>query len=359
MEEPATLSNIDQLRKGFHIGIWLVLPDQGLIQEGSKETHLEPKVMDVLVYLAAHQGEVIKRDRLIDDVWNTYVSDEVLSRAISLLRTALNDDPKVPVFIQTVPKVGYRLIHEITPDQPQQMKSYSLQKPAWIAIAIIVLLIAMVDRWYGSKSDDPLYLAFPDWLESLDAQFMGDDEVISIAILPFDNLTEDANNAYLSDGITDEITMSLSRVPGLRVVARRSSYSLKNSAEDIPGIGRLLNVNAVLEGSVRREKERLVINAQLSSASDGYLMWTQSFERPLEQAFSLQGKIASGVVSALQKSSEGVVLAALQAEADSQPDRKAYQLYLNGRFLWKLRREHSVFNNCFGRANRQPSGAVR
>lgn len=342
MVEPATLTNIDQLRKGFQIGIWRVLPDQGLIQEGSEERHLEPKVMDVLVYLAAHQGEVIKRDRLIDDVWNTYVSDEVLSRAISLLRTALNDDPKTPVFIQTVPKVGYRLIHDIRPTQPQEKKHSSLKKPAWIAITVIVLLVAMVDRWYGGKSDDPLYLAFPDWLDSLDAQFLGDDEFISIAILPFDNLTEDENNAYLSDGITDEITMSLSRVPGLRVVARRSSYSLKNSAEDIPGIGRLLNVNAVLEGSVRREKDRLVINAQLSNASDGYLMWTQSYERPLERAFSVQGKIAAEVVTALQQISEGTGLSILQAEADSQPDMKAYQLYLNGRFLWKLRGEHAL-----------------
>ena len=342
MEEPETLSNIDQLRKGFQLGIWLVLPDQGLIQEGSAEAHLEPKVMDVLVYLAAHQGEVIKRDKLIDDVWNTYVSDEVLSRAISLLRNALNDDPKVPVYIQTVPKVGYRLIHEVSPTQSQETKRSSLKKPAWIAITVIVLLVAAADRWYGGKSNDTDSLTFPDWLDSLDAQFLGDDEVISIAILPFDNLTEDESNAYLSDGITDEITMSLSRVPGLRVVARRSSYSLKNSAEDIPGIGRLLNVDAVLEGSMRREKERLVINAQLSNVSDGYLMWTQSYERPLERAFSLQGEIATEVVTALQQSSEGAGLSTLQPEADSQPDMKAYQLYLNGRFLSKLRGEHAL-----------------
>ena len=101
---------------GFQLGEWKVYPDQGLLVGVDSQSHLEPKVMEVLVYLAERQDQVVRRDDLINDVWHgTFVTDEVLSRAISLLRTCLGDDRMTPYYIQTLPKVGYRLLMEVTP----------------------------------------------------------------------------------------------------------------------------------------------------------------------------------------------------------------------------------------------------
>ncbi|NOR20060.1 MAG: hypothetical protein GQ538_08250, partial [Xanthomonadales bacterium] len=102
--------------QGFNLGEWRVYPDQGLLVGPTGQSHIEPKVMEVLVYLAERQDEVVRRDELINDVWHgTFASDEVLSRAISLLRTHLGDNRMTPIFIQTLPKVGYRLLMEVTP----------------------------------------------------------------------------------------------------------------------------------------------------------------------------------------------------------------------------------------------------
>jgi len=105
-----------EIHQGFQLGAWRVYPDQGLLEGEGGPVHLEPKVMEVLVYLAQHQDQVVKRDELISEVWHgTPVTDEVLSRAISLLRTRLGDNRMTPSYIQTLPKVGYRLLMPVTP----------------------------------------------------------------------------------------------------------------------------------------------------------------------------------------------------------------------------------------------------
>jgi len=340
----------EMLRKGFQLGRWTVYPDQNLIKEGSKEAHLEPKVMEVLVYLAANPGEVIKRDLLINSIWKTYVSDEVLSRAISLLRTSLEDDPKNPVFIQTVPRVGYRLIHEVTQlSKPPEVTSRKLLSKPWstveqlVATGVVVLALALLvvvqlmDKRSGGEA--PANLA--EWLDFLELQRYGTSEVISIAVLPFDNLSEAGSNAYYGDGLTDEITMSLSKVQGLKVVARRSSYSVKNRQDDVLTIGKLLNVDVVLEGSVRQTGDTLKINTHLSSARDGFLLWSKSYERHISDVFEVQGEVTSAIIEALEENTPGSNLLLPQGLI-YQPNIEAYQLYLNGRFLWKLRGEQPL-----------------
>jgi len=350
-------TNIERLRQGFQIGPWSVLPDRSIIKQNDDEIHLEPRVMDVLVYLAAHQDQVIRRTQLIDDVWQTYVSDEVLSRAISLLRTALGDDPKTPIYIQTLPKLGYRLIHELEANEQQEVTSPPVaelrevgrrMKMSSVLILITILIIIMssalllISPPYKFGESNIGLTSFTEWLESLDVDSFGNNDGISIAILPFEDLTEGNVKQYLDDGITDEITMSLSQVPGLKVLARRSAYSLRDSIQDIPSIGRLLKVDVVLDGSIRQENDEIFVNVQLSKASDGFLIWTQAFQKPFEQSFSLQDKIAFEVIAALQKHySRNRKIGTVQT-SDPTPNIKAYQLYLNGRFLWKLRGEQPL-----------------
>jgi TolB-like protein len=164
-------------------------------------------------------------------------------------------------------------------------------------------------------------------------------------VLPFDNLSESSGSNFFSDGLTDELTMSLSKVKGLKVVARRSSYSFKNRTDDVPTIGRLLNVDAVFEGSIRQEGEEWRINALLSSVNDGYLIWSENFECSAEELFNMQETLAAAVVEALRGHFKGGSLQ-IPLVDQAPPAIEAYQLYLmNGNFLWQLRGEQPLRNS--------------
>jgi len=337
---------------GFQLGDWGVYPDQGLLVGIKGEVHLEPKVMEVLIYLAERQDQVVRRDDLINDVWHgTFVSDEVLSRAISLLRTCLGDDRMTPCYIQTLPKVGYRLLMNVTPlavaeSEQEPVSRFSLKdnralKPT-LAIAVAVIIIVSIVFWSTDEiAVDPrspaAFASISDWFDFLAKEKQGAEGVTSIAVLPFENLSENDDSTYFSEGLTDELTMSLSRVKGLKVVARRSSYSFKNRMDDVPTIGKLLHADAIFEGTIRRVGDQLRINAQLCAVSDGFLMWSGLFERNVSDVFDVQEEIATAVIEAMREHFDG---GSLQTQLVNQapPDIEAYQLYLmSGNFLWNLR----------------------
>ena len=252
-----------EIQQGFQLGAWRVYPDRGLLEDEDGQFHLEPKVMEVLVYLAQNQDQVVKRDDLINEVWHgTPVTDEVLSRAISVLRTRLGDHHMTPTYIQTLPKVGYRLLMPVTPlaetEKVARRPKLQISKlPAALGAALVVIAAL----WYWSSGEDEIdprspaaFADITDWFDFLAEEKEGTAGTTSIAVLPFDDLTEDNYSEFFSDGLTDELTMSLSKVKGLKVVARRSSYSFKNRSVDVPTIGSLLNVDAVFEGTIRRKR---------------------------------------------------------------------------------------------------------
>jgi TolB-like protein/DNA-binding winged helix-turn-helix (wHTH) protein len=348
--------NIDR-QLGFQLGEWSVHPDQGLLVGEKGELHLEPKVMEVLVYLAERQDQVVRRDDLINDVWRgTFVSDEVLSRAISLLRTCLGDDRMTPYYIQTLPKVGYRLLMEVTPlviPEPDQepesgllLKENRVLKPVLAIAAAIIIILSIVFWSTNEKVIDPrspaAFATIAEWFDFLAKEKEGEEGVTSIAVLPFENLSENDDSTYFSEGLADELTMSLSKVKGLKVVARRSSYSFKNRMDDVPTIGKLLHADAIFEGTIRRVGDQLRINAQLCAVSDGYLMWSGLYERNVSDVFDVQEEIATAVIEAMREHFDG---GSLQTPLVKQapPDIEAYQLYLmSGNFLWNLRGEEPL-----------------
>ena len=348
--------NIDR-QLGFQLGDWGVYPDQGLLVGEKGELHLEPKVMEVLIYLAERQDQVVRRDDLINAVWHgTFVTDEVLSRAISLLRTCLGDDRMTPYYIQTLPKVGYRLLMSVTPlAVPEPVKETTLEispkksrnlKPA-LAVAAAIIIILSISFWSTSgKIIDPrspaAFATISEWFDFLAKEKEGAEGVTSIAVLPFENLSENDDSTYFSEGLADELTMSLSKVKGLKVVARRSSYSFKNRNDDVPTIGRLLHADAIFEGTIRRVGDQLRINAQLCAVSDGYLMWSGLFERDVSDVFDVQEEIATAVVEAMREYfADGSLQLPMMNQAP--PDIEAYQLYLmSGNFLWNLRGEEPL-----------------
>ena len=162
----------------------------------------------------------------------------------------------------------------------------------------------------------------------------------AIAVLPFLNLSSDGENEYFSDGLTEEIIHALGKVQGMSVVARTSVFQFKGKAYDIRKLGEQLNVQTVLEGSVRKSGERLRITAQLISAADGYHLWSETYEREMKDIFSIQEEISNAIVSTLRQR--------LASQAEFPPVRRArenieaYHLFLKGRFHSRKRTEDGI-----------------
>ncbi|MGH7568543.1 MAG: protein kinase domain-containing protein [Gemmatimonadales bacterium] len=156
-----------------------------------------------------------------------------------------------------------------------------------------------------------------------------------IAVLPFVNASPDPENEYLSDGITDELIDALAKVEGLRVASRTSVFALKGKPQDVRAIGALLGASWVLEGAVRRAGDRLRITTQLSSTEDGRLLWSQRYDRTLEDVFAIQEEIARTIVDTLRTTSFADLAAPLRKRYTESV--AAYGLYLKGRYAWNKR----------------------
>ena len=182
---------------------------------------------------------------------------------------------------------------------------------------------------------------------------------VSVAVLPFRNLSPDRDNEYFSDGMTEELINTLAQVPGLRVAARTSSFAFKEKQEDVRAIGERLGVRSVLEGSVRRAGDRLRVSVQLVDATDGYHVWSENYDRNAVDVLSVQEEIARSIAGRL-RSDLGLTTgerAAVSGQAPSEPvhrlaasldrleillkrgtaDPEAYNLYLKGRYFWNRR----------------------
>ena len=162
----------------------------------------------------------------------------------------------------------------------------------------------------------------------------------SIAVLPFVNMSDDKDNEYFSDGMTEEILNALTKVPGLRVASRTSSFAFKGEAKDVLEIAEDLRVDTVVEGSVRKAGERVRVTAQLISADDGYHLWSETYDGDLEDIFRLQDEIARSIVEALKIELVGSKDAQL-VEPETE-DVEAYTHYLQGRFFFNRFQENDL-----------------
>jgi serine/threonine protein kinase/tetratricopeptide (TPR) repeat protein len=167
-------------------------------------------------------------------------------------------------------------------------------------------------------------------------------EITALAVLPFTNISGNAQDEYFSDGMTDELAHALSRVPKLRVASRTSSYAFKGKAVTVKEIARALNVSGLVEGTVRRARNRLRITAQLTDAKTGLVVWTDQFERPADDVFQVQDDLTTAIVAALTPRLAGEKAGAVAAESRGTNDPQAYDLYLRGRFEWGRRTIGSI-----------------
>jgi len=196
-------------------------------------------------------------------------------------------------------------------------------------------------------------LAVAWYLRGMPATREPGEDLRSIAVLPFVNMSGEADNEYFSDGISEEILNVLARMPDLRVAARTSSFAYKGQAKEIPDIARELEVRMVLEGSVRRQGERVRITAQLIDAGNGFHLWSQTYDRELKDIFAIQDEIARAIARELEVTLGDATSASAAPAATT--DLEAYDLYLRGRELWHargepgLRRAISAFEQAIAR----------
>jgi len=269
-----------------------------LLREG-KPLLLAPKVVETLLTLVQHSGRIIEKQDLMMRLWpDTFVEESNLTYTIVQLRKMLGDDARHPRYIETIPKRGYRFIGDVD------------EKPA--------TSLEQQDR-------QALITARP---------------VASIAVLPFLDLSPGRDQDYFCEGLADELINSLATLPNLHVASRTSSFRFKSSSLDIREVGKQLNVNTVLEGSVRKAKGKFRITAQLISAVDGYQLWSGKYDRRLEDIFAVQEDIAQSTVKALRvvlSSEEKRVFQKIHTTAI-----EAYEYYLRGRQLFYQMRRRSL-----------------
>ncbi len=249
-----------------------------LLKQGVR-VRLQEQPFQILQVLLEQPGRVVTREELQRRIWSsdTFVDfDRGLYNAIKKLRESLDDSAETPRFIETLSRRGYRFIAEVT-----QNGGHAAQA--------------------------------------------------SIAVLPFINMSADADNEFFADGITEEIINVLSQIEQLHVAARTSSFFFKGKHADMRQIGEQLNVRTVLEGSVRKAGDRLRITAQLVNVVDGYHLWSERYDRELKDIFAIQDEIARSIAERLKLTLEGEQAERL-VKAGTE-NLEAYQLYLKGRAL--------------------------
>lgn len=204
----------------------------------------------------------------------------------------------------------------------KDVRSRKIRWPVYLGVAIALIILGLVIRsmFNGEKTETP-----PQAAKSTEKLAQPNP---SIAVLPFVNLSEDKGNEYFSDGLAEEILNALAQIPELRVTARTSSFQFKGKNEDLNSIAQKLNVANILEGSVRKEGNRVRISAQLINAADGYQLWSQSYDRELNSIFEVQEDIARSVASALK-----IKLLKSELASSGTNNPEAYNAFLQGRFF--------------------------
>ncbi len=322
------------LRSGFILGSWTIYPLEGRLDNGEEERRIQPKTMDVLLCLADAAGAVVERESLLTAVWGERApSDEPLTRCIGELRRALGDTRTEPEYILTVPKRGYRLLQpgvaisepsqaedesDVLPITPAQkaLRLVTLKKVGvglGLLVAAAVVQIGVERVMDNRATDDQPQSSVQSSLSR------------SVAVLPFIDMTAAQDQAYFGDGLAEELLNLLAQNPALRVAARTSSFSFRDNAVPIGEIASQLGVKHVLEGSVRRDGDRIRVIAQLISADDGYHIWSESYDEPFGDIFSIQDRISAQIAAALEVSVLGD-----QARAP-QTDPETYALFLQAK----------------------------
>jgi len=286
--------------------------------------------MRLLLCLAEHADEVVSIDDLLNQVWSEVtVSPDSVYQAVASLRRLLGDDPKQPTYIATVPRLGYRMVATVSPwvdrsSTDRFMEDQSIAQTgasqasgskhptpaATYAATSGQRLQATFLLAAGAALSLALVVAFPFLSHRVANNNQPASAALaaqpqkSVAVLPFLDLTEGMHEEEFADGMTEELIDKLSKVPGFRVPAPTSSFYFKGKQIPIADIAKGLGVSYVLDGSVRKSGARLRVAARLIRVASGYVIWSETYDRPLGDILMVQDDIAGEVTKALRESIE-------------------------------------------------------
>jgi TolB-like protein/DNA-binding winged helix-turn-helix (wHTH) protein/Tfp pilus assembly protein PilF len=306
---------------------------------------LTPRVFETLLYLVEHHDSVLDKERLMEAIWpDSIVEENNLSQNISTLRRVFGESPGSHHYIVTVPGRGYRFVAEVRTretnaiesgaretervaavsprDQPAAIRSF---RPVLLAAAaMLALSVTALFFWRGRMQNPP------------------DAPVKSIAVLPFQNLSVEQENAYFSEGIQDEILTRLSKIADLKVISRTSTQHYKSAPENLPEIARQLGVAYILEGSIQKSGDAVRVNVQLIKAANDSHLWADTFDRKLTDIFSVETEVAKAIADQLQAHLSGREEQVIATKPTDNPE--AYDAYLRG-LAYNLKSQTSPTNS--------------
>ncbi len=308
------------------IGVWTVTPALNLIETETQTLKIEPRAMDVLVCLAQHTGQVVSVDELITSVWKgVVVGDSSVYVAIKQLRGALDDPGQRTSHIETIPKRGYRLTVPV-----EYLNTVPVAAP--LALSIPASATVRSGRWprpwlWAAALLPGLVFG----LLILTTRGGSSSRDLSIVVLPFANVSGDPQQESFADGLTDEIRSVLARVRGLRLIGRTSSFSFKDRHPDLATIREAVGARFAVEGSVRKTGNRVRVATQLIDMHSGGQLWSETYDRTLDDIFIVEDEVAHSVANALQVTLRVGELARLPGMTRNAA---AYEQYLRGRALY-------------------------
>jgi len=348
-----------QVKQLYEFGAFCLDPAEHTLLRDGQPIPLRPKVYDLLVVLVENRGHLVDKEQLMSSVWaEEFVEEGNINKNISMLRQALGESGGGTKFIETVPKRGYRFVAEVREvndnrqaelltqaaarpthehQPPRENHEQSLPLPPlmqsqvkrfnkhWIALVGVPLLVLaaivyVVLTRQRSRSATPA--------------------VRSIVVLPFQNLSGDASQDYLVDGVTDALIGDLAQIGALRVISRTSAMHYKGTNKSLPEIAKELNVDAVVEGTVQRSGERVHVRAQLIHAASDSHLWAADYDRDSRDILDLQSEVARAIASEVSikiTPAEQRLLVPKRTIA-----RAAIDNYLQGRYFWNRRTEEDM-----------------
>lgn len=332
----------EQIKHSYEFGPFRLDPlKRRLIRDG-EPVRLTPKALDLLLVLVEASGRTVEKDELLEKVWaGTIVEENNLNQNITALRKSLGDSRQDSQYIATIPGVGYRFVAEVqiidgeasqrrkdakedvVPRKPFAPLGENLRRYGIVILVPLVVVGALAYALYKRERRPA---------------------ITSIMVLPLENLSENPEQEYFADGITDALIGDLARIGGLHVISRTSSMHYKGTKKSLPEIAREINVDAVVEGTVQRSGDRVMIRAQLIHAASDRHLWVQDYVREMRDVLDLQSEIAQAIAREVQIK---MTPAEKERFISRHPVRpKAFDEYLQGRYLYWNRRTPENLNKA-------------
>ena len=266
---------------------FLADPETWRLTRGGQEIHLEPVVLELLIYLIAHRERLVTRQELMDSVWgDTVISESALTKAVARLRDALDDDPAAPRYLETVRSKGYRFVADVeeleSPGDTDPALASSRkrgERRVLVAGAAMVIMVVLAVFWFRAPQHETPQAGV----------------IHSLAVLPLSNLTGDPDQDYYVDGIQDLLITELSQLPGLRVTSRQSTKRYRDSHLPTADIVGELGVDALVEGSLMREGNRIEVTVQLIDGRSDDHVWAERYTRETPYVFNLIADMADAI----------------------------------------------------------------